>query len=134
MPLIDEARAWPRAAAPFVSRGHGNGSVAIDIRVSPTSIDAVRNLVLGQFVPVGTAVVAFHTDARSNVAESVFGMQKREEGKWEFFAADAGGAPPPVGTPPSCTRCHAEAPTDFLFVSAEMAAKPPSNAGRDAGR
>src|SRR5438552_338450 len=88
--LIDRARAWPRAFDPFVSGGHGDGSYVIDIRVSPPHLGAFRDLVLGQSMPVGTTVVAFHTRAAAG-AESSYAMKKTADREWEFLVADPKG-------------------------------------------
>jgi len=131
--LVEAARGWPRAAAPFVSRGHGDGSYTIDIRVSPGSLDTIRSLVLGRTVPVATSAVAFHSNVRSSAAESVFAMNKRGDGRWDFLVADGAGGVLSEGTLPLCVRCHADAPADFLFVPAEVVG--PSGSGpQDAGQ
>lgn len=130
--LVDAARGWPRVFTPFVSRGHGDGSYMIDVRISPESLDAVRTLVLGRTVPVGTAAVGFHSHARSGAGESVFAMTKRAEGKWDFLVADPRGGVVSEGALPLCVRCHADAPADFVFVPAELA-KPAASGPADAG-
>jgi hypothetical protein len=118
---VEAARGWPRAAVPFVSRGHGGGSFMIDIRISPESLEAARTLVLGRTVPIGTSAVAFHSHARSSARESIFAMSKRADGTWDFLVADPSGGVVSEGALPLCVRCHADAPADFLFVPAEVA-------------
>lgn len=130
--LVETARGWPRAAAPFVSRGHGDG-YTIDIRISPESLDAVRTLVLGRTVPIGTAVVAFHSRKGSTAVESIFAMNKQAEGRWDFMVVDPRGNVVSEGALPLCGRCHADAPADAVFVTAEMA-KPTVAGPADAGQ
>jgi hypothetical protein len=130
--LVDAARGWPRVAAPFVSRGHGDGSYMIDIRISPESLDAVRTLVLGRTVPIGTGAVAFHFRGGSTAVESIFAMNKRAEAGWDYLVADSNGNVISEGSLPLCTRCHADAPADSVFVPAELA-KPAGPGPADAG-
>ncbi len=130
--LVEAARSWPRAVAPFASRGHGDGSYVIDIRVSPESVDAVRTLVLGRTVPIGAGIVAFHSRHDSNALESIFAMSKAAEGKWDFLVADPRGNVVSEGPLPLCARCHADAPADSVFVP-DALAKPAVPGPSDAG-
>lgn len=104
----------------------------IDIRISPESVDAVRTLVLGRTLPIGTAAVAFHSHPASPALESIFAMSKRAEGRWDFLVADPRGNVIAEGALPRCTRCHADAPADSMFVPTDKAEFVPGP--RDAGR
>jgi len=122
--LVVEAKNWPRAFAPFVSRGHGSGDYTMDVRVTPSSLGAVRDLVLGGVVPRGTAVVALHTRPGSALSGSSYTMQKRPDGAWDFFVADADDRIVAGGNLPLCAHCHADAPADSLFVPAPSEGPP----------
>jgi len=115
--LVREARSWPRAFTPFVSRGHGDGGYTIDIRVSPAALASLRDLVLGRSVPAGTSVVAFHSRSGAQPgAVSTYAMRKSADGTWDFLIADSDDRVVASGASPLCARCHAEAPADSLFV------------------
>jgi len=72
-------------------------------------------------MPAGALVVQKHFVAGDAVAETTFAMKKREpgyapaQGDWEFLVLDQDLRIEARGPMPLCARCHAAAPSDFLF-------------------
>lgn len=69
-------------------------------------------------MPKGASVVAFHSTAGSGAPASTYAMRKRPNGVWDYSIADTEDRMVAQGSLPLCGRCHADAPSDSLFVPA----------------
>ncbi|HKQ67682.1 MAG TPA: cytochrome P460 family protein, partial [Polyangiaceae bacterium] len=78
-------------------------------------------LVRGGRFPEGAVLVKRHTDASSGAPGPIFAMIKRargffpDGGDWEYLATSAKGSIDERGPLAPCARCHAEAPSDWVF-------------------
>lgn len=111
---LSAARAWPLAAPPFISRGHGGEHYLVEIRVTPAVLADYRTLVAGRRWPPGTAAAAFHRSRESGAPGSIYAMIKSADG-WSYLVVDQGGRIETGSGLQLCARCHADAPADSLF-------------------
>jgi hypothetical protein len=108
------------AGPTFVSRGH-----FVDARPATVLVNAAAagpyaaRHPQGRF-PVGAMLVEKLTGQRADQG-ALFAMIKREPGTfeaggdWEYVAAQPDGAVEDRGSLAICARCHAEAPSDWVF-------------------
>jgi hypothetical protein len=109
-------------AAEFASRGHGTGDWNAQVRVNATALEALPALGVGRSLPRGSVLVQLHTDKRTGAPVHGFAMEKREEGyfpaggDWDYAVLGLDGMVQQRGKLTFCARCHAEAPSGFVFV------------------
>lgn len=108
-------------SASFRSRGHGTGDWEAELRGSPGAGDHLDGLVPGRQMPVGTVLYQRHEQRQVGAEIGAFAMEKRPAGyfpgggDWEYVILDREGRIEARGKLAPCARCHAEAPTDFVF-------------------
>jgi len=107
----------------FASRGH-----FVDARPATVLVNALaaapyaaRRSADGQRFPVGALLVQQHAGGRGDEAGPLFVMRKRERGyfeaggDWDYAVVQPQGALEAQGQLPLCARCHAEAPSAWVF-------------------
>ena len=118
----DEAPTWPRVgAAWFASRGHFVGTRTAEVHVAPLGEAGYAALSPATELAAGTVVAELTRDAARATPGPTLVMVRREAGydveghDWEYVVVDSGGRVEARGPLPACRRCHAEAPSRFLF-------------------
>jgi hypothetical protein len=115
-PAFAAFRTWPPLVSePFPSRGHDPPRWLSDPRVAPGSTEVYRAAVPGTRFPAGFTVGVLHIERDSGAEHSLFAMEKRSDGRWDYVVADRSGVIRERGRLALCERCHAEAPSDGLF-------------------
>lgn len=107
---------------PFVSRGHRAGEWTAEVRANDAAVQALSDLRPGGSMPEGAVLAQVHQWRANTSAAPIFAMHKRQPGffpaggDWEFMVVGSDGTVRERGKLASCARCHAEAPSDFVFV------------------
>jgi hypothetical protein len=123
---------WPSATAdPIEGQGHFAGRYRLDVRVDPQSRQPYARWVAGASLAPGATLAVIHRSP-DGAAGPVYAMQKSGTGTWEFLVATPGGALLPSS--PLCHRCHAEAPSDFVFGLSHEQTAPDRDAGATGAR
>ncbi len=111
-PAFAQAQTWPEVAPPVPALQHYRDGTRIRVRVEPASAEPYRALATESPMPDGARVAAFHETPAGDL-RGVYVLEK-QNGAWTALSLDARGTALPVDTA-RCVRCHALAPTDFLF-------------------
>lgn len=97
----------------FASLGHGGGRFTYSVHVDPASVEAYRNLVIDHPFPEDSTLFVRLFDEKSGDPGPIYAMRKAGS-KWEFAELSPDGLVVRRDAE-TCRRCHAEAPTDYLF-------------------
>lgn len=122
-PELQAARAWPEAAPASVALAHRRDGSLVHVRVEPGALSAYLDLAVDSPMPEGARVIAWHEAPAGQVLDGYL-LEKRAGG-WSAVVIDEKGALV-LGDHSTCLRCHAMAPTDYLF--GRRAAASPSSA------
>jgi len=107
--------------APFPSQGHFDGRWIAEVRANDFAAPEYVKLPSPATFPKGSVVVQTHTERTGGTAGPVFAMVKRDPGyfpaggDWEYVVTFADGRLQDRGPLPLCARCHADAPSGWLF-------------------
>jgi hypothetical protein len=94
------------------TNNHNPFEWGLRVRITPAALSLYEHWHVGAVMPMGTWVVAEH-QSRTNAAPGPYYFASKTASGWVFGAATPEGAL--LSPDPSCARCHAEAPSDFVF-------------------
>lgn len=128
VPSVTAPRALPPAERPAFPAEHLQGLTLASDRVASEHLGGdlertvwvnaaagdYRRLLPTTSFPPGATVVAKHHPPDVDRVVSLYVMQKTESG-WRFEVLDPALRRAVLEAPPSCARCHAEAPYDGIF-------------------
>jgi len=120
--LVGELGGYRKLAkAPFASQGHFDGRWTAEVLANDLAAPEYVKLPTAGAFPKGSVMVETHAERAGGAAGPIFAMVKRdpgyypEGGDWEYVVALSDGRLQDRGQLTLCARCHAEAPSGWLF-------------------